>query len=120
MRNGSVHSSSWKFFALAILLCPLWTNAQEVLRDPTRPYYARAATGSSNGGGARAGAVTTFNVTAIFTSDLRRVAVVNGQRVIEGDRVDGATVIEILTDRLTLNVGGKVITHRVLPYGFRK
>lgn len=100
-----------------LLLIPTLADAQDVLRDPTRPFYARAvapAPGTSNGGG-----VASYDVTAIFTSDLRRVAVINGQRVVEGDQVDGATVVEILADKLRLNVNGKVITSRVLPYGFR-
>lgn len=104
--------------ALTILLsCPLFAEAQEVLRDPTRPYHARS---SGQPGSTSSDTVETFSVTAIFTSDLRRVAVVNGQRVIEGDRVDGATVVEILANSLSLNVHGKVITTRVLPYGLRK
>ena len=109
--------SSFSIFAVSALLsiAPLVVDAQEVLRDPTRPYSARAVTSPTGGGKA----VSTYKVTAIFTSDMRRVAVVNGQRVIEGDRVDGATVVEILADSLRLNLGGKVITRRVLPYGFR-
>jgi hypothetical protein len=51
---------------------------------------------------------------------MRRIAVVNGLRVTEGDKVGGATVVEILADRLRLSLGDKAITSRVLPYGFRK
>ena len=96
-------------------------DAQEVLRDPTRPFDAKpVSTTSASGTGGSKSSVSTYNVTAIFTSDSRRVAVINGRRVIEGDRVDGATVVEILKDSLSLNVGGKVVTSRVLPIGFRK
>ena len=106
--------------ATVLLIAPMLANAQETLRDPTRPYSARsvASTGGSGGGGGKV--ASSFKVTAIFTSELRRVAVVNGRRVIEGDQVDGAIVVEILADRLRLNQGGKAITSRVLPYGFRK
>ena len=105
--------------ATLLIVTPLYSNAQDILRDPTRPYGAKVSV--SAGPGASAGSsVTTYDVTAIFTSDSRRVAVVNGQRVIEGDQVDGATVTEILADSLSLDVHGKVINRRVLPVGFRK
>jgi hypothetical protein len=102
-----------------LLLAPLLVAAEETLRDPTRPYSARAAVVTSSGGGGGT-ATSSFRVTAIFTSDMRRIAVVNGRRVAEGDRVDGATVVEIHADRLRLDHHGKSITSRVLPYGFRK
>lgn len=95
-------------------LAPLGADAQDILRDPTRPYSAVAVTAAATPGSPAA-----FSVTAIFTSELRRVAVVNGQRVIEGDQVDGATVVEILANSLTLDFRGKQITTRVLPLGFR-
>jgi len=101
---------------IALLFGPLLTDGQELLRDPTRPYAAKIVATVATGGSP----VSTFRVTAIFTSDLRRVAVVNGQRVIEGDRVDGATVVEIMADALRLKFQGKAITSRVLPYGFRQ
>lgn len=105
------------FATVTLLIVPLLSNAQEILRDPTRPFDARAVSSSSP---STSGSVTSYDVTAIFTSDLRRVAVINGQRAVEGDQVDGATVIEIMADSLRLNVHGKVVTTRVLPYGFRK
>ena len=104
--------------AAVLLFGPLLANGQETLRDPTRPYNARPVVASTGGGGGKV--TSSFRVTAIFTSDMRRVAVVNGQRVIEGDQVDGATVVEILANSLRLNHGGKAITRRVLPHGFRK
>ena len=103
--------------AVVLLVTPILANAQETLRDPTRPWSARSV---APVGTVTATGVTGFRVTAIFTSDKRRIAIVNGQRVSEGDRVDGATVVEILVDALRLNYQGKAITSRVLPYGFRK
>ena len=104
---------------VALLFGPLLASGQELLRDPTRPYSAKpvATTTTTTG---TATAVTGFSVTAIFTSEKRRIAVVNGQRVGEGDLVDGATVVEILADALRLNFQGKAITTRVLPNGFRQ
>ncbi len=103
--------------AVVLLVVPKLANAQETLRDPTRPWSARSV---APVGTVTATGVTGFRVTAIFTSDRRRIAVVNGQRVTEGDRVDGATVVEILADDLRLDLNGKTITSRVLPKGFRK
>lgn len=105
-------------FAVATVLVsgPALADDAEVLRDPTRPYNARSVAAATGG----AKVASTFRVTAIFTSEMRRIAVVNGRRVTEGDKVDGATVVEILADRLRLNLGDKAITSRVLPYGFRK
>jgi len=104
---------------VALLFGPLLASGQELLRDPTRPYSVKpiATTGTGTG---TATVVTKFRVTAIFTSEKRRIAVVNGQRVGEGDLVDGATVVEILANALRLNVQGKAITTRVLPNGFRQ
>jgi hypothetical protein len=117
MRSGSVRNRySILSVLVALLIGPLLADAQELLRDPTRPYAAKPVVTTTSGGSV----ATTFRVTAIFTSDLRRVAVVNGQRVIEGDRVDGATVVEIMADALQLNFQGKAITRRVLPNGFRQ
>ena len=101
--------------AVVLLVVPILANAQETLRDPTRPWSARsvAPVGTATG-------VTGVRVTAIFTSEKRRIAIVNGQRVSEGDRVNGATVVEIRTDDLRLDFNGKTITARVLPHGFRQ
>ena len=104
---------------VALLFGPLLASGQELLRDPTRPYSAKPVATTATGT-ATATAATGFRVTAIFTSEKRRIAVVNGQRVGEGDLVDGATVVEILADALRLNVQGKAITTRVLPNGFRQ
>ena len=106
---------------VALLSGPLLASGQELLRDPTRPSSAKpvamTATGTETG---MATGVTGFRVTAIFTSEKRRIAVVNGQRVGEGDLVDGATVVEILANALRLTFEGKAITTRVLPNGFRQ
>ena len=60
--------------------------ARDALRDPTRPYGVDSAPAVSAPG---------LRVSAIFVSDVRRVAVVNGHAVRIGDRVDGATVTSI-------------------------
>lgn len=77
------------------------SHAEEILRDPTRPYLP--ATGA-------AAATPRFAVNAIIVSSARRVAIVNGQRVGVGGSVDGATVISIEKDQLVLEQDGKQLT----------
>ena len=96
-----------------LLFGPLPTDGAELLRDPTRPYSGTPSV-------VKSARDTSFRVTAIFISEKRRVAIVNGQRVGEGDQVDGATVIEILANSLRLNLRGKAFTTRLLPGGVRK
>ncbi len=103
--------------AVVLLVVPILANAQETLRDPTRPWSARSV---APVGSVTATGVTGFRVTAIFTSEKRRIAIVNGLRVSEGDRVNGATVVEILADDIRLDFNGKTITARVLRHGFRQ
>ena len=98
-----------------LLFSPVLADDAELLRDPTRPWSARSVAAAATGN-----TTSSFRVTAIFTSEKRRIAIVTGQRVSEGDLVDGATVVEILVDALRLNFQGKAITSRVLPNGFRQ
>lgn len=97
--------------ASASLLAGTAARPVESLRDPTRPY-AEPVTATT--------AAVRFKVSAIFVSDERRVAVVNGQRVMQGDLVDGATVIEILSDELRLDYRGEAIITRLAGSGLRK
>ena len=113
MRNRYLISS----VSAVLLFGPVLAEDAELLRDPTRPWSARSV---APVGTVTATGVTGFRVTAIFTSEKRRIAIVNGQRVSEGDRVNGATVVEILADDIRLDFNGKTITARVLPHGFRQ
>ncbi len=108
-----MHSCCSVLTVSAVLLFgPLLTDGAELLRDPTRPYSATPVFIPAK--------AAAFSVSAILVSQKRRVAIVNGQRVSEGDQVDGATVVEILADGLRLNLHGKEFTTRLLPYALRK
>ncbi len=101
-----------------LLFGPLLTDGAELLRDPTRPYSGKPGIpGIPEVMPARA---SKFSVTAILVSEKRRVAIVNGQHVSEGDQVDGATVVEILAHSLRLNLRGKEFTTPLLPDALRK
>ena len=97
--------------AAVVLLGPLLAHGADMLRDPTRPFSVPTLVTSSN---------ATFVVSAIFVSQERRVAIVNGRRVAEGDEVDGATVVKIQADGLRLNLGGLTIEAHLTPAGFQK
>lgn len=105
------------FFMLTVTAAVLFgfvpTASAEPDRDPTRPYSAPSlvSPGSST---------SAFNVSAIFVSKARRIAIVNGRRVTEGDSINGAIVVEINKDALRLNLNGKELTTRLLPAGLRK
>lgn len=90
---------------LALLVCAAGPCcADEVLRDPTRPYKASVPA---------AKAAAPFSVSAIIISADRRVAIVNGQSVGVGGSVYGATVVAIEKDYLILDRNGKRITARL-------
>ena len=95
-----------KQIALAALLMCVTTAglADELFRDPTRPYTARPTYAS---------VPSRFKVNAIIVSDDRRLAIVNGRRVGVGDSVGGATVTAIKKHELTLDVGGEARTLRL-------
>ncbi len=96
--------------ATTLLLGAVASQAAEPQRDPTRPYSAPVA--NTN--------VTGFRTTAVFVARDRRIAIVNGKRVAKGDRVDGAIVVEILSDQVRLNLHGKAISARLLPAAERR
>lgn len=87
--------------ALLLALTPGLSQADGPLRDPTRPYSETQGTYASP---------PRFVVNAIIISPQRRVAIVNGRRVVVGDTVGGATVIAIEKKQLLLELGGKRIT----------
>ena len=95
MRDASVN-----LLLAAMLLCSLscMANGQEQLRDPTRPYAVKERL---------AVVAPRFKVNAIIVSADRRVAIVNGKRVVAGGFVNGAEVISIEADRVVLEKDGK-------------
>lgn len=91
-------------FTTLLLLLPAMTAtalASDAIHDPTRPYSERSQSASP---------AANFEVSAIFISSERRVAVLNGKRVVAGDVVDGATVAAIAEGRLRLDYKGRIIT----------
>lgn len=87
---------------------PTWAgDVLDNLPDPTRPS-----------GAADSGAVPTqqgFVLQGTTVSARQRVAVINGQRLTVGERINGATVVAIQPFQVTLQRAGRDITLRLLP-----
>jgi len=86
-------------------LCAAYSLCAGSLADPTRPFsVSRSPTGR---------VVSEFAVTAIFRSEQRQVAIVNGVVVQAGDRLRDARIIEILPDGVRYERQGRQFTIRV-------
>ncbi len=85
----------------ALLFAVSGVFADEILRDPTRPYTPQPGFVT---------AAPTFSVNAIIVSDDRRLAIVNGKRVTVGAEIDGATVVSIAKQELVLEFKGEQLT----------
>ena len=96
--------------SLALIFAGL-SLADAPLTDPTRPDFARDAAPVPG---------ANFKVTAIFFSDERQHAVVNGKLVSKGDQIDGARVMQIRPDALDLLYRGEAITRRLPTVKLRK
>lgn len=76
-----------------------WAPLQlQALTDPTRPAEYRAAAQRIS-----------FNLESILFSNARRVAVINGKVLAEGERIGDATVTSIGKDSVRLQQSGRVI-----------
>ena len=83
--------------------------AQQGLGDPTRPTSLEEPAPERP---AQAG--PRWRLQSTLVADSRRLAVINGRTVAEGERVDGATVQEVRQGGVTLEVEGRRIELRVL------
>lgn len=73
------------------------TSRADALRDPTQPANVRSAPQAT---------ADTLKVEAIFTTGERRVAIVNGVLVREGERVGSAVIDDIRADHVRYTRGG--------------
>jgi MSHA biogenesis protein MshK len=98
----------FKFLLAALLLVvPLLSQAQ--LNDPMRPAQAPRAT-------ATPGTPTPdWRLDSIIFSGERRLAVINGQHVSEGDQLGQARISHIEATRVTLRVGQQSRVLTLLP-----
>lgn len=99
-------------FAIALLLCVVAgvaaaSGTENRLKDPTRPmnWHARSDVSVM----ADADPVRGLKLQGIFSASGQRSAMINGQRVVVGDEVSGATVVRIENNRVTLSLDGESI-----------
>ena len=93
------HATAFLLFGLSSMV------SAEELRDPTRPHTFNP--------GRTVEGLPSFTVNAIFVSEERRLAIINGERVQVGDVVSGARVVSIQKEQVTLSASGKQFTARL-------
>lgn len=96
-----------------ILVCGLMMAvnsawAAETLRDPTRPGGAPAPRAAAEP------AAPQWRLSSIVIADTRRVAIINDEVVAIGERVNGATVMDIQPYAVTLRRNGRDFTLSLL------
>lgn len=86
--------------------------AAEPVPDPTRPTWPQVA---------RQGASQHWRVNAIrVDTDGKRIALVNGTVVAEGDSIDGARVLRIDAEHVVLHAADRTFTLTLLHDGVEK
>lgn len=88
----------------AVLFVPIGAAA-DTLRDPMRPYHARSEAPERLERERQRWALS-----AVLVSDDRRVAIVNGRAVGEGDRIGRAKVRRIFRRGVELELDGRTVT----------
>lgn len=103
--------------AVRFLMCaacmagsPLSTVAAENLADPTRPPSTLAVTGSTTDKTADVPVLQ-----SVLISPYRKVAVINGEALQVGDRLDDARVSRIAEAEVVLVRGGRTQTLKLFP-----
>jgi MSHA biogenesis protein MshK len=95
-------------FLTGLLLVLLLAGKAAALKDPTRPIDPALYFGSGNIGG--------WALQSILFSNNRRIAIINGTRVQEGDRIGSARVIHIQDSLVVLETGNRTLKLRLRPH----
>jgi len=95
--------------ALVMLMTAGLAPAQQGLGDPTRPTSLAAPEPER-----AAVSGPRWRLQSTLVADSRRLAVINGRIVAQGERIDGATVREVRPGGVTLDVEGRRVELRVL------
>ena len=92
---------SRRLLALWLLAAPVLCLAQAGLGDPTRPTSL-----SDPGAAAKAAQAPRWRLQSTLVADDRKVAVINGRTVSQGEHIEGATLLEVRRDGVTLQQDG--------------
>ena len=93
-----------------LICCMAALGSAFALTDPTRPTDPAAYFGTGTATDSKGWALQSI----LFASD-RRIAVINGTRVQEGDRIGSARVVRIRDSQVLLDTGGRSLTLHLLP-----
>jgi MSHA biogenesis protein MshK len=97
------------------IVAALTSSSAWPLHDPTRPIDPRHYFGSGS-----VGETPTWTLQSILSSAERRVAVINGVSVREGDRIGAAHVMSIRPEAVVLRTDHRTVTLRLWPEGIKK
>jgi sRNA-binding protein len=103
------NANSKGLLAVLAAITSLSLAAEPVLNDPTRPYKTDVFEQRNTQPTSR------YNLNSTLVSNNRRVAVINGIYVTEGETVADATVISIRKHDVTLQSSNRLITLKLLP-----
>jgi len=95
---------------IPLLLSMLWLNT--AIADPTRPP---AWLGNSIQAAPQQSAGQSYLLQQILVSEQRRLAIINGELVSEGQSIQNARVVNISFDKVVLRVGSKKKTLTLAP-----
>lgn len=107
---SEVGRSKWLLAIASGVFCTLGHLHSEPggnLIDPTRPKGWRSSVQAPTENGQSS--VTVLQLQGVFSLAGKRSAVISGQRVVVGDEVAGAQVLEIEKNKVILQVDGKEI-----------
>ena len=96
----------------AVILCPGTQLVAAALEDPTRPADF---VGTVDAEGSQQAQEPAWTVSSILIAKDRRIAVINGITVRQGDEVDGARVIRILPTAVRLRDSVGTFAVKLLP-----
>jgi len=100
--------------ALVLVLWAGLSGDLYALNDPTQPtdpalYFGTGQVRNSSD----------WSLQSILSSPQRRIAIINGSRVREGDRIGSARVVRIRDSHVLLNTGSRTVTLRLLPQSIK-
>lgn len=96
------------WLALLLMSAAAAAGAQPGLGDPTRPTSLSEPQEST-----RAAQMPRWRLQSTLIADDRRVAVINGRIVSVGERIEGATLLEVRSDGVTLQQDGQRLNLRL-------